>query len=212
MNSSSFEISSSTVLVADASVVINLNATGRAIDIIKAQPGSVTVTEHTFAEIERGVPRGHRDAEKLKVLIGCGAVQLVRLGEAGNHIYESLVVGITLDTLDDGEATTIGYAHEIGGVALIDERKAQNICKNRFPNLVVASTIDLLLHEKVRSALGQQGQIDAIVNALHDARMRVPPHQVSMVVGMIGRKLRRLVAVCRKSPDDEKITTPSYNY
>ena len=38
MTSSSFPISSRTIFVADASVVINLNATGRALDIIRAQP------------------------------------------------------------------------------------------------------------------------------------------------------------------------------
>ena len=203
MNSSSFQISSRTVLVADASVIINLNATGQAIDIIRAQPGSVVVTDHTFDELAKGAQKGHEDAEKLQALIDCGAVHLARLGEIGNRIYESLVEGSALHTLDDGEAATVGYAHEIGGVALIDERKAQNICKNEFPNLVVAFTIDLLLHETVRNALGQQDQIDAIVSALQDARMRVPRHQVSMVIEMIGEEV---AATCSSLPKIDPMT------
>ncbi|MDE0333056.1 MAG: hypothetical protein OXL41_14445 [Nitrospinae bacterium] len=203
MNSSSFQISSRTVLVADASVVINLNATGRAIDIIRAQPGSVVVIDHTFAELAKGAQKGYKDAEKLQALIDYGAVRLVRLGEAGNRIYESLVEGSAQHTLDDGEAATVGYAHEIGGVALIDERKAQNICKTKFPNLVVAFTIDLLLHNTVLEALGQQGQIDAIVSALRDARMRVPQHQVSMVIEMIGEEV---AATCSSLPKIDPMT------
>jgi predicted nucleic acid-binding protein len=188
MSSSSFLISSSTVLVADASVVINLNATDRALDIIRAQPGSIIVTENAFAELARGTRNGHHDAEKLQVLIDCGAVHLVQLGNVANDIYGSLIEGAALRTLDDGEAATIGYACEIGGIALIDERKARSICASDFPELAVASTVDLLTHETVRNALGHQGHIDVIIKALRNARMRVPPHQVGMVVEIIGEE------------------------
>jgi predicted nucleic acid-binding protein len=90
--------------------------------------------------------------------------------------------------LDDGEAATIGYACEIGGIALTDERKARSICASDFPDLVVASTVDLLTHDTVRNVLGHQGHIDAIMKALRNARMRVPPHQVGMVVEIIGEE------------------------
>jgi hypothetical protein len=69
---------------------------------------------------------------------------------------------------------------------MIDERKARNLCADRFPELQVVSTVDLLLHEIVAAALGRQGQIDAVVNALQLARMRVPPDQVNRVVTLIG--------------------------
>ena len=197
MTSSSFPISSRTIFVADASVVINLNATGRALDIIRAQPGSLAVTESVFSELARGTRNGHSDAEKLQALIDCGAVRLAQLGDAGNDIYASLVEGSAVHTLDDGEAATIGHAYEIGGVALIDERKARNNCTTDFPGLAVASTVDLLTHETVGGVLGQQGQIDAIVSALRIARMRVPSHQVSMVIELIGAET---AATCSSLP------------
>lgn len=188
MSSSSFPISPRTVLVADASVVINLNATGRALDIIRAQPGTVVVTDNAFAELEAGARKGHNDHKQLQALIGAGAVRLAQLGEVGNGVYASLIEGSAVRTLDDGEAATIGYAHEISGVALIDERKARTICASDFPSLPIASTIDLLTHDLIENALGHQGQIDAIVNALRSARMRVPPHQIAMVVKLIGEE------------------------
>lgn len=197
MSSSSFPIDAHTILVADASVVINLNATGRAFDIVGAHPGSVVVTDNAFAELSAGARNGHSDDEKLQALIDSGAVRLVQLGEAGSRVYSSLVEGSALRTLDDGEAATIGYAHETGGVAMIDERKARTICESEFPGLTVVSTIDLLTHEVVGHALGQEAQVDAIVNALRIARMRVPPHQIEMIVNLIGDEA---AATCNSLP------------
>jgi predicted nucleic acid-binding protein len=197
MSCSSFPINADTVLVADASVIINLNASGCARDIIRAQPGSIVVTENALSELAAGVHKGHNDREKLQALIDAGAVRLVPLGEAGNRVYTSLVEGLALRTLDDGEAATIGYALESGGIAMIDERKARTICASDFPELTIASTIDLLTHELVQSTLGKQGQTDAIVNALRGARMRVPPHQIELVVKLIGAEA---AASCNSLP------------
>lgn len=186
MNSSSFPIEAATVLVADASVVINLNATGCAHDILWAQPGAVVVTENAFIELAAVTRYGHSDSEKLQALIHCGVVRLVQLGETGSRVYASLVEGPARRTLDDGEAATIGCACEAGGVAMIDERKARTLCADRFPNLMMASTADLLIQDRVKAVLGEQGQIDAILKALRSARMRVAPHQIETVVKLIG--------------------------
>lgn len=186
MSSSSFPIDTDTILVADASVIINLNATGRAFDIIRAHQGSVVVTDKAFSELVAGERNGHSDAKKLQALIDSGAVRLVELGETGNLVYSSLVDGSASRTLDDGEAATIGYAHENGAVALIDEKKARSICEDDFPGLLVMSTIDLLTHDVIGNVLGEEIQINSIVNALRDARMRVPSHQIEMIVNLIG--------------------------
>jgi len=187
MSSLSFLIDARTLLVADASVVINLNATGCALEIIRSLPNGLIVTQNALTELEVGARKGHEDHAKLKVLIEHGAVRIVALGEQGNGIYASLVEGTALQTLDDGEAATIGYASEVGAVALIDEKKAQAICARDFPGLAVISTVDLLTHELISKQLGQNAQIEAIVNALRGARMRVPPHQIEMIVNLIGQ-------------------------
>jgi predicted nucleic acid-binding protein len=201
MISSSFPIDSNTILVADASVIINLNATGRARDIIQAQPGSLVVTESAFAELAAGAKKGHDDHAQLDALINIGAVRIVTLGESGDSIYASLVEGSAVRTLDDGEAATIGYAYEAGAIALIDERKARTICGRDFPHLSVASTIDFLMHELVAGALTARGQVEAIVNALRNARMRIPPHQIELVIKLIGEKN---VAACDSIPKKVK--------
>lgn len=206
MSSSSFPTDTRPMVVADASVVINLNATGRAADIIQAYPCSVVVTAIAFAELVAGARNGHHDDEKLKALVDSGVVQLVKLGEVGNLVYSSLVEGAALRTLDDGEAATIGYARETGAVAMIDERKARRICTEEFSGLTVVSTVDLLTHDSIGNALGRQGQIDAIVNALRDARMRVPAHLMEMIINLIGDEA---AAMCNSLPRAVRVITNS---
>jgi predicted nucleic acid-binding protein len=185
MSLSSFLTNPRASLIADASVVINLNATARAVDIIKAVPNPFIVTQNACAELEAGARNGHHDYAQLLELIDAGHVRQVHLGPAGMSVYESLIDGSTLRTLDDGEAATIAYAQEAAGVALIDERKARTLCASLFPSLVVVCTTKLLMHDAIAAALGAQAQADALANALNGARMRVPPEHVAGVRTMI---------------------------
>jgi predicted nucleic acid-binding protein len=197
MISSSSLVSNGAVLVLDASVVINLNATARAVDIIRGLPHQFVVTNNAIAELAAGRNSGHDDARKLQALIDSGLVTAQEVGDEGIHIYESLVEGSTVGTLDDGEAATIAYAAEVGAVAVIDERKARKICKLCFPQLAVLSTVDLLLHGSLELSLGSQGQSDAIFDALRVGRMRVIPERLEMVVGIIGVER---ASVCQSLP------------
>ena len=203
MSSSHFLPDPQSVLGTDASVVINLNATGYARAIITAFPNKWAVTANALAELVSGTRNGHDDARALQMLIDAGVVDLVGLGDIGGRVYETLIDGTALRTLDDGEAATIGYAHEVGGIALIDERKAMNLCAHMFPDLLVVPTVRLLMHESVVRALGEQAHVDAITSALQKARMRVPPDQISRVVAIIGEKSATL---CMSLPKSARAT------
>ena len=186
MNWSSFPASPSVPVVTDASVIINLNATASATAIIGAFPNPFLVTASVRRELSMGESRGHRCGERLEVLISQGLLELAELGPGDDHVYRSLVEGGFAGTLDDGEAATIAYAVGHDGLALIDERKARRICAARFPDLLLASTVDVLLHPLVAERLGECGQNEAIFLALRDARMQVPRHRLQEVVERIG--------------------------
>jgi predicted nucleic acid-binding protein len=197
MSSSSFLFSPNVSLVADASVVINLNATDCAAEIIKAISSPFLVTDNACIELESGAGNGHRDHELLVGLIDAGLVRRVSLAKSSIPIYESLIDGTARQTLDDGEAATIAYAHEVGGAALIDERKARKLCTTSFPQLALTSTVELLMHQSVAAALGAEKRLDALTRALTHARMRVAPEHLVQVTQMLGPERS---AVCVSLP------------
>ena len=183
-------------VVADTSVIINLNATGCAEAILRALPNRCLVVDNVSLELQIGRETGRRDADALAVLIEQHRVEQVRLGEPGISHFASLVSGSANETLDDGEAATVACAIERGAVALVDERKAIRICAERFPNLAVGCTVDVLAHRHVQAALG--GRLaDVVFNALDRGRMRVPDQYGHWVVDLIGQA--RAVG-CRSLP------------
>jgi predicted nucleic acid-binding protein len=174
------------VVVADTSVVINLNATERAVDILSSLPFRVVVTEIVAGELSDDRRTGRRDAELLDALTRAGHVNMVPLDEAGLGIFGGLVIGPARETLDDGEASTIAYAVQHGIAPVIDERKGLKICGLRFPLLRPKCTVDLFVEPAVVRALGRRLLGDAIFLALRNARMRVPPQHIAWVVEQIG--------------------------
>ena len=139
-------------VVLDTSVVINLNATGYADAILRALPNRCVVVEQVSLELQVGRRTGRGDADALAVLIEQKLVEHAQLRDTGMLHFASLVSGSAAETLDDGEAGTIAYALERGAVALVDERKAIRICAERFPNLAVGCTADVLAQRHVQTA------------------------------------------------------------
>ena len=174
-------------VVADTSVIINLNASGCAEAILDALPNRFLVVLEVRLELEEDQRTGRNDATALNALVASGQVEIAQLGDSDIQHFSDLVTGPAAQTLDDGEAATIAYALEHGAVALIDERKANRICTERFPALVTGSTVDLLAQGNVQAALGHDRLAEAVFHALRHGRMRVLPHHVPWVVDLIGQ-------------------------
>ena len=174
-----------TPIVADASVVINLIASGFAATILGALAGPLRVPSEVQTEIERGRSRGRNDADEVAGLVVSGKVAIVELGAAGTRCFSTLVVGPAKDTLDDGEAATIAYATEHDATILIDEKKATRLCAERFSHLTVGSTVDLVGCPAVRAKL-REDLAGALFNMLFVGRMRVSPQHLDWVVAQIG--------------------------
>lgn len=178
-------LNSKAPLVCDASTVINLNATGFASSIIRALPNPFIISEVVLAELQEDIRSGRNDAKLVADLQSQGLITLVPLDDVSSHHFEALVAGRTADTLDDGEAATIATALAIQGTAIIDERKANRICKERYPHLIAGCTVDIFAHDAL-SALGAGNLSIAVLNALQQARMRVLPHHLQWVTEVIG--------------------------
>jgi len=193
-------------LVADASMVINLIATGCAPAIIAAVPNPIVVVDVVPGELDTGRQRGHPHADRLQGLVDAGHVNIVSLSDAGWRHFETLVAGPGPQTLDDGEAATIAYAVERGAVAIIDERRGTRICESHFPSLGIVSTVDVLLHPGIRQQLGEAPFADACFSALRDARMAVFPHHLDEIVRIIGPER---AALCPSLPKRLRATAPN---
>jgi|SRR5665213_116435 len=190
------------LLVADASAVINLNATGCAAEILKALPNPVAVTDVVPGELETGRSRGRPNADMLQELVAAGLISIVPLNDAAALHFEQLVIGPAAMTLDDGEAATIAYAVANGGIPIIDERKAKRICAERFPSICLASSTDLFAHDNVVGQIGHARLKQAVINALQLARMRVLPHHIKWVLELIGPEQ---AALCASLPSSARL-------
>lgn len=186
MQPPTFSADPASAVVADASAVINITASSYAVQILQAIPNRFIVTDIVVSELESGSSKGRKNAEQLHQLIGGDLVEVVTMGDEAAIHFEKLVVGSARNTLDDGEAATIACALELGGIPLIDERKARRICDQRFLNLSYGCTVDIFAHPQVKRALGDADLSTAVLNALREARMRVLPHHLNWVVNLIG--------------------------
>lgn len=172
-------------LVLDASVVVNLNATGFASRILHAIPAGIQIPDPVIKELKRGTLMGHSDATDLQALLDRGIVDALKVPEAAYPDYIALVSGSSVGSLGDGEAATIASAFANGAWAALDERKARRICAERYPSVKVASTVDILAHPSVTAALSKKELFAAILAALEVAHMQVQRHQMEWVINRI---------------------------
>ena len=186
-------------VVADTSVLINLNATRYAETILEALPNPFFAASEVILELKGGDEAGRDDAAAVDAWMASGRLRVVRLGGVGLQHFGGLVAGPAAETLDDGEAATIAYALQLEphAMPLIDERKANRICGERFAGLVRGSTVDVLAQDDVQAILGRVRLAEAVFNALHDGRMRVLPHYLKWVVDLIGLERAKQ---CRSLP------------
>ena len=172
--------------VGDASVWINLAATGQMESILRSMSRRFLITRTALDELETGREKGRYTAEAVASVLSSDLVGLVELDPAHGETFISLVAGTTSETLDDGEAATLAYAYGVNAIALVDERKATSIAKKLFPNLSVVSTSELLLAPRLMSSFTSEQLADLFFGALSVARMRVPDHLLSQVCAILG--------------------------
>ena len=178
--------------VADASVWINLAATGRCAEIVTSLDSPIAIADVAMRELERGGANGHEAFAHVASLIRTGHVKVVKIEPEDEDLYFSLVAGDTAETLDDGEAATLVIALRLKGIAIIDERKATSIAQRRFPLLPLRSTTELFFDTLPDTGDAIGPLADALFAALQGARMRVPSNWQMRVVEVLGPERTRL--------------------
>ncbi len=161
-------------VVLDASVIINLLATGIVSELVEILNIPVIAEANALGEVRRNPIDGSPASAVLEPLVERAALRRETMAERSSSVFFSLTGAKPPDDLNDGEASTLAHALDIGGCAAIDERKATRIAGERFPTLVLCSTLDIFCHEPIVEALGTNRLRQAVFSALKLARMRVP--------------------------------------
>ena len=180
-----------TVLVLDASVVINLLGTGNPTHLLRILNRKVLVDERALDEITRDPFSKLPGHEAMSALTRAGLISATKLSLSAFEIFLALTGASPPDDLGDGEAATIAQSFDIGGVPVIDERKATRIALSLRPNHPILHTIDILSCSSVTTDLSRQEHGDLVYAALFHARMRVPIQCREWVVALIGLERAR---------------------
>lgn len=204
-----FSDSVSAQLVVDTSVIINLNATGRAADIVRAFGTPLRASTVVQDELAADRFSARNDAEMASELAAQGLLEFVEFDEEGEQIFANLISGSAAETLDDGEAATLAIGVMLGQTVVIDERKALRIASERFSAMQVIATADILCSDRVVPGLGIPQVGDLLFNGLTGARMSVPERHHVLVAEILGPRIiecRSLPAALRQAAQQAKIT------
>lgn len=182
-------------IILDASAVINLNGSGAASAILSALAREFIVPQDVYDELKRGSTNGRRDFEALDDLIGEKIIRCQDISD-GSGLFETLTIGPSALTLDDGEAATIALAFELNGTAVIDESKGRRLACQFAAGVPLLTSVEIFCHSAVLNALGSN-LADAVFNALQQARMQVLPSHQAWIVKLLGRER---VALCHSLP------------
>ena len=186
MTFSSCLINQRNAIVLDASVIINLLATGHANTILQALAAPLYVTDYVVRAIEQGAVNGRPEPALLAELISKQVLVVKELTGTALENFFGMVSGHTSSSLGDGEAATLALADRNGFSAAIDEKKATRIAEERFEALKLVTTVDILAAPPVQGALGKDALTNATLRALQRARMQVREYQFDWIVQLVG--------------------------
>lgn len=189
-------------IVLDASVLINLLATGRLDSILPQVCASAVVVEEVVAEVRRN-PRDRKETPAILEPFFSRAV-LTRASISGSEemleSYLDLAGADEQEDLGDGEAASIAYAvHHHYPVAL-DERKAIGVCRRRFPELQICSSLEILRALASSGSFPPHHVVESVFDALKFARMRVPLEHDPWVRGLLSTDQLRDCPSMRRQP------------
>ena len=101
-------------------------------------------------------------------------VQILSLQGAELDLFLGIVGAPAADALGDGEAAAIAMAVSRGWDLVIDDRKARRILRQRFSQVRLYWTVDLLRARRVITALGRDRADNCFAKAERFGRMHVP--------------------------------------
>lgn len=162
-----------TDIVLDASVLINLLATGRAATILANLDRKVLITSQAYSEVLRDPYTERNASETIKPLETANLISRRKLKGRTIRLYK-ILISPAGDALDKGEAATIGFCDEHKLIAVIDERKGKKVADQNSSVPLTVGSLDVLAYKKVIESFSSAEYREALLNAGRLGRMSFP--------------------------------------
>lgn len=184
--SSSLSDDSSTTLVIDTSVLINLQGCEFGREIIDAIGNPFVITWNAVAEfLNQEGEKQRKSLEFLDDLNEMNLLEIVYLTQEEDEFYRRFTCAEV--NLDDGEAATIGVAISREFLPVIDERAGREYAVSLFPFNKIPHSMDIFFHRTVKSHFDEETFRSIIFNALYFGKMNISLEHREYVVELIGR-------------------------
>jgi predicted nucleic acid-binding protein len=174
--------------VLDASVIINLLGTKEPNAVLDALGHRCLVEQRTLREVFKHPVPGFQSEVVLAELISRELLEEVRMTDEEYEVYLSYVSPPLGKRLDDGESAVLAVAGRAACV-VIDERKARRRAAETAPNIIVVSTLRLLLTSAHRACWGESRVRKLVVQAIQHSRMATPKEDTDLLDCLLNSKV-----------------------
>ena len=198
------------ILIFDTSVLINLIETGYCSEIFDTLNSTCLVSPQVLNELEGQAQEFCSRNNLIQSLVNHNNLSVVHLNEIESKHFITLISSDDPDALDDGEASTLALAKSRNAIAIIDEKKGTRIASECAPPVMTASTVELL-HWISLNNINKLPLNDIVLNALIQAKMRVPHTHENWVLELIPKQMLSKCTSLKKRIRDNGITLQSFS-
>lgn len=161
------------MFVLDTSAVINLLGTAAAARLLRGLATPCLVEERVISELKYHPIPGEDLAAELEQLRAAALLTCVRMSDAAYEVFVGLAAVSGVEGLGIGESAAIAVAQEMGGVVVLDDRKARRRAQARFPVLQIASSTQVFLESAASAKMPETELCDVFKAAQANACMGV---------------------------------------
>ena len=160
------------ILITDASVLINLVASGAAGDILSSCGTEFKVCPDVIREVKilRDRETGEEHAIDLEPFFSTGMLE--RIEPQTDLEFELLIDYAALLGAGDGEAMCFALAESRGHPIAIDDERAIRRAKKRYPNFETLGTLEILILWQERNGVADERMGQLLQSIFRFARFR----------------------------------------
>ena len=174
-------------LVIDASVIINLGASGYGIEILQTIDNHFVTSEEVVGEIKENSKNKYpKTISFLNRIIDSECLRVISLTLDEKRNCREIMN--KKNQLHEGEVASFVLAKNRGFTAIIDETTGRKVANYELSGKVVGTTMDLLCHPSVLELLGRRTLSAAVYNALRDGGMQTNLQDRGYIVELIGKE------------------------